>query len=94
MLWSLRTEDEKLIVANPRNPRGLPEREYFDISSDPDETDPYEDPEAEARLEELAELQRLAAEGKAVEGGDVEMDLETCQRLLALGYTESCDHLR
>ena len=94
VLWSLRTEDEKLIVANPRNPRGLPEREYFDISSDPHELDPYEDPEAEARLEELAELQRLAAEGKAVEGGDVEMDLATCQRLLALGYTESCDHLR
>lgn len=94
VLWSLRTENEKLIVANPRNPRGLPEREYFDVSSDPGEQDPYSDPEAEARLEELAELQRLAAEGKAVHGEDVEMDLETCQRLLALGYTESCDHLR
>ena len=94
VLWAIRTEDEKLIVANERNPRGLPEREYFDISSDPLEQDPYEDPEAEARLEELAEFQRLAAEGKAVQGDDVEMDLATCERLKAIGYVEDCSHLR
>ncbi len=94
VLWAIRTEDEKLIVANPRNPRGLPEREYFDVSSDPLEQEPYEDPDAEARLEELAEFQRLAAEGKAVQGDDVEMDLATCQRLKAIGYVEDCSHLR
>jgi len=94
VLWSLRTEDEKLIVANAHNPRGLPEREYFDVSGDPNETDPYSDPDAEARLEEFAELQRLAAAGEAVHGEDVEMDLETCQRLLALGYVDDCSHLR
>jgi len=94
VLWSLRTEDEKLIVANPNNPRGLPERAYFDVSADPLETDPYADPEAEARLEELAEFQRLAAEGNAVQGEDVEMDLTTCERLRAIGYVEDCSHLR
>lgn len=94
VLWSLRTENEKLIIANAHNPRGLPEREYFDVSSDPTETDAYSDPEAEARLEEMAELQRLAAAGKAVQGEDVEMDLKTCQRLLALGYVDDCSHLR
>ncbi len=94
VLWSLRTEDEKLIVANAGNPRGLPERAYFDVSSDPLEQDPYPDPEAEARLEEMAELQRRAAEGEAVEGGAVEMDLATCQRLMALGYVDDCDHLK
>ncbi len=94
ILWSLRTENEKLIVANPNNPRGLAEREYFDVSSDPGERDPYSDPEAEAQLEELAELQRLAAAGQAVEGDDVEMDLETCQRLKALGYVDDCSHLQ
>ena len=94
VLWSLRTEDEKLIVANPNNPRGLPERAYFDVSADPLETDPYTDPEAEARLEELAEFQRLAAEGNAVQGEDVEMDLTTCERLRAIGYVEDCSHLR
>ena len=94
VLWSLRTEDEKLIVANAGNPRKLPEREYFDISSDPLEQDPYEDPEAEAHLEELAEFQRQAALGQAVQGDDVEMDLQTCERLKAIGYVEDCSHLK
>ena len=94
VLWSLRTEEEKLIVANARNPRGLPEREFFDVSSDPGEMDPYEDPEAEARLEEMAELARLAAEGKAVESEDVEMTLGDCERLRMLGYVEDCSHLK
>lgn len=94
VLWALRTEDEKLIVANPGNPRGLPAREYFDISGDPLERDPYSDPVAEARLEEFAELQRKAAEGEAVFGEEVEMTLEDCLRLKAIGYVEDCSNLR
>ena len=94
ILWSLRTEDEKLIVANPGNPRGLPEREFFDISSDPGETDPYDNPEAAARLEEMAKLQRMAAEGRAVESIDVEMTYEDCERLRMIGYVEDCSHLK
>ena len=94
VLWALRTEDEKLIVANPHNPRGVPVREYFDVSSDPLEQDAYEDPEAEAHLEELAELQRNVAQGKAVQGDDVQMDLQTCERLKAIGYVEDCSHLK
>jgi arylsulfatase A-like enzyme len=94
ILWSLRTEDEKLLVANPGNPRGLPERAYFDVSSDPMELDPYDDPEAAARLEEMAELQRLAAEGNAVEAEEAEMTLERCEQLRMLGYVEDCAHLR
>jgi arylsulfatase A-like enzyme len=93
VLWSLRTEDEKLIVANAGNPRGLPERSFFDISQDPAEMDPYEDPEAEERLEEIAEFARLAAEGKAVESQDVEMTFADCERLRMLGYVEDCSHL-
>ena len=94
VLWSLRTEDEKLIVANPRNPRGLPERAYYDISGDPKELDPYEDPDAEARLDEMAELQRLAAEGKAVEAEEAVMTFERCEQLRVLGYVDDCAHLR
>jgi hypothetical protein len=94
ILWSLRTEDEKLIVANTGNPRGLPERSFYDVSGDPGELDPYEDPEAEERLEEMAELARMAAEGKAVESQDVEMTLADCERLRVLGYVEDCSHLR
>jgi arylsulfatase A-like enzyme/uncharacterized membrane protein YbhN (UPF0104 family) len=94
VLWSLRTEDEKLIVANPGNPRKLPEREYFDVSNDPLELDPYEDPEAEARLEEMADLQRMAAEGRAVESTNVEMSYDDCERLRMIGYVEDCSHLK
>ncbi len=94
VLWSLRTEDEKLIVANPHNPRGLPERAYYDVASDPGETDPFGEPDAEARLEEMAKLQRLAAEGKAVAGEDVEMSYEDCERLRMIGYVEDCSHLK
>ncbi|MAG29981.1 MAG: hypothetical protein CL908_03690 [Deltaproteobacteria bacterium] len=94
VLWSLRTEDEKLIVANPGNPRGVPTREYFDVSGDPGETDAYDDPEAEERLTEMARLQRLAAEGKAVESEDVELTFEDCERLRMIGYVEDCSHLR
>ncbi len=94
VLWSLRTEDEKLIVANPGNPRGLPEREFFDVSSDPLELDPYEDPDAEVRLEEMADLQRMAAEGRAVESLEAEMSFEDCERLRMIGYVEDCSHLR
>jgi len=91
VLWSLRTEDEKLIVANEHNPRGLPPRAYYDVANDPGETDPYSDPDAEARLEQMAKLQRLAAEGKAVQGSAAEMTREDCERLKVLGYVESCD---
>lgn len=93
VLWSLRTEDEKLIVANPHNPRGLPEQQYFDVSSDPGEQDAYDDPEAIERLEGMANLQRLAAEGKAVKSEKVEMTLEDCERLRVLGYVQDCSHL-
>jgi arylsulfatase A-like enzyme len=91
VLWSLRTEEEKLIVANEHNPRGLPPRAYFDVANDPGETDPFDEPDAEARLEEMARLQRLAAEGKAVKGSAAEMSREDCERLRVLGYVESCD---
>jgi arylsulfatase A-like enzyme/uncharacterized membrane protein YbhN (UPF0104 family) len=94
VLWSLRTEIEKLIVANPGNPRGLPERAFFDISSDPGELDPYEDPAAESALIEAAERQRQYAEGNAVEGEEAEMTFADCERLRMLGYVEDCSHLR
>ncbi|MEZ4332480.1 MAG: sulfatase-like hydrolase/transferase [Myxococcota bacterium] len=94
VLWSLRTTDEKLIVANEHNPRGLPPRQYFDVANDPHETDPYADPDAEARLEEMARLQRLAAEGRAVKDSAATMTREDCERLRVLGYVESCDDVK
>ena len=68
VLWSLRTEDEKLIVANPNNPRGLPERAYYDVASDPGETDPFSEPDAEARLEEMARAPATRRRGQGRRG--------------------------
>ena len=59
-----------------------------------DELDPYEDLGAEPILEEAARFQRLAAEGKAVEGEEAEMTFADCERLRMLGYVEDCSHLR
>ena len=39
------------------------------------------------------DLQRRAAEGKAVKSENVEMTLEDCQRLKVLGYVQDCSHL-
>jgi arylsulfatase A-like enzyme/uncharacterized membrane protein YbhN (UPF0104 family) len=93
VLWSLRTTSEKLIEANPGNPRGLPARELFDIATDPDETqNVIETRSAVAeRLAESADLQRRAAEGSAVDGGgEVEMTQAECEQLRMLGYVEDC----
>ncbi len=61
------------------------------MANDLGETDPFDEPDAEARLEEMARLQRLAAEGKAVEGAVAEMSREDCERLRVLGYVENCN---
>ena len=97
VIWTLRTRDAKLIVANPDNPRGLPERAFFEIGSDPGETRNLHgviSAEQEQQLERHAELQRSFAEGKAVaDGKDVEMSREECEQLRLLGYVEDCSHL-
>jgi arylsulfatase A-like enzyme len=98
VLWSLRTEQSKLIAANEGNPRGLPTRELFAIDRDPDEQSPLDVTahagETEA-LERHADLQRRAAEGEAVaESGEAEMSYEECEQLRMLGYVDDCAHLR
>ena len=96
VVWSLRTEDQKLIVANPDNPRGLEEREFYDLRADPGETQNLAGGARatdEAKLEEHAELQRKFATGEAVSAGEVEMDRAQCEQLKNLGYIEDCSHL-
>ena len=94
VLWSLRSDGMKLIVTNSENPRGLPERELFDIRNDPGETNNlsgqgYDN--LEAGLEGHAELQRSFAAGEAVSGGgEAEMDRAQCEQLKNLGYVEDC----
>jgi arylsulfatase A-like enzyme len=97
VIWTLRTRDAKLIVANPGNPRGLPERSFFEIGSDPGETRNLHGvipAEREKQLERHAELQRSFAEGEAVAAGkDVEMSRAECEQLRLLGYVEDCSHI-
>jgi len=97
VLWSLRTESEKLIRANPDNPRGLPERAYYRVDRDPGETENLAGETLSSReqeLEQLAESHRSFAEGEAVAGeSGVEMDREECEQLRMLGYVEDCSHL-
>jgi uncharacterized protein (TIRG00374 family) len=97
VLWSLRTREMKLIAANPGNPRGLPERELFDMKKDPNETANLSGgglQQDEDKLARSADLQRRAAEGEAVaSGGDAEMSREECEQLLNLGYVTDCSHI-
>jgi hypothetical protein len=97
VLWSLRTEEMKLISANPGNPRGLPERELFDMTADPGEKNNLTggaQSAVEEKLAQHADLQRRAAEGEAVTGGgEVEMSREECEQLMNLGYVTDCSHI-
>lgn len=98
VLWSLRTDEMKLIVANPGNPRGLPEREMFEIRTDPDEQNALDLASHDAVANELAahaDLQRRAAEGEAVgDAGEADMSFEECEQLRMLGYIEDCSHIQ
>ena len=97
VLWSLRTDQMKLIAANPGNPRGLPEQELFEVAIDPGEGQPLSLDQNASTVQTLADhadLQRRAAEGEAVEdAGEVEMTFEECEQLRMLGYVDDCSHL-
>jgi arylsulfatase A-like enzyme len=93
VMHSLRTENWKLIEAQPDGPRGLPELELFDIGADPGETRNLE-AETAWIVDELrahAEAQLAVAQGNAIEGGQAELSEEEIRNLCALGYmTEGC----
>jgi len=97
VLWSLRTRESKLIVANPGNPRGLPERSLFRVDRDPGEQNNLAGGafvELEESLERHAQAQRRLAEGAAVAGGgEVKMTREECEQLRQLGYVQDCSHI-
>jgi arylsulfatase A-like enzyme len=80
----------KVITCNEENPRGLPPRSLFDLSSDPGEKENLADvnrPELELALEMLARAMKEAARG-AVEKKSVEIDEASRRRLQELGYIQ------
>lgn len=88
--YNLGEEDWKLIEANANNPRGLPERELFELRSDPGEQQNRADDEA-ARLEhseeQLSGAAARASEG-AVDGTSIGITGDMANQLRALGYME------
>ncbi|MFN2427151.1 MAG: sulfatase, partial [Candidatus Binatia bacterium] len=89
-LFSIRTNRWKMIVANKNNPRGLPELELFDVTTDPGETKNLAEanPDVVKQLsDELVALRALAA-SRAVTGASGVIDEATRQKLESLGYVK------
>lgn len=95
VLYMTRTPGAKWITANPGNPRGLAERELYDLEADGAETENLADdpdyadvwPELEAGLRRTRDL----AESAAVAGAQVEIGSDDLDWLRALGYVEEDD---
>ncbi len=87
---ALRTAEWKVIEANPRNPRGLPESALFHVQEDPGETRNVAAGET-ARVKVMAAKMDHtlgAALRAAVAGKQGKIDAATRQRLRALGYVQ------
>lgn len=85
-LASLRTGTKKIIIANPDNPRGLPERVVFDLASDPGEQNPLEGDDQTLQDELVAARRKAAEDGANAENRDVTAEQEA--ELRALGYVQ------
>ena len=93
VLRAVRTQRWKWIEANARNPRGLAERELFDVESDPGERENVakREPGLAAELAHLvAELEAAAKAGKIGEAKAARISKEECEQLKQLGYVQDC----
>ena len=89
VLRAVRTQRWKWLEANAGNPRGLPERELFDVSVDPGETQSLaeREPGTLAELKRHADGQQLAAEQARVGTAKAAaISAEERASLCALGY--------
>jgi arylsulfatase A-like enzyme len=88
VLQAIRTQTSKYITANKGNPRGLPEKDLFDLSTDPGETKNLAGSDVKKLQEMEAALGKayLAAKEHAGAGATTEMDSATKERLRQLGY--------
>lgn len=86
-LKAIRRGDEKMIIANPDNPRGLAEEEGFDLESDPKEQKPLTTLDG-AKLQQLlvTALEAAAAGGAVAEQRDLTPEQEA--ELRSLGYVQ------
>jgi arylsulfatase A-like enzyme len=87
-LQAYRSGGMKIIHANAGNPRGLPERQLFDVAQDPHEQHDLvgTKPEAFNKLAADMTAVRGHAESVAVESTGTSIDAASEERLRALGY--------
>jgi arylsulfatase A-like enzyme len=87
---SVRTFTDKLILANPDNPRGLPRTALYDLSRDPGEQNDLtaQYPGTISRMTKWVSQAEVLTQGQAVEAEAVEIDPEVEERLRSLGYIE------
>jgi len=89
-LRALRSGEWKIIEANPRNPRGLPESALFRVKDDPRETRNLASSEATRGEAMRAKMDHTLGQAlrAAVAGKQGKIDAATRQRLKALGYVQ------
>lgn len=92
VLFALRDEEYKLILANENNPRGLPAVSLFDAIKDLQDkenlaTTPYYDSIIEAKRAEIENIKLLLKEG-AYAAGEKELTPGEKEKLKALGYIQ------
>lgn len=87
-LRALRAGDEKLIEANPDNPRGLPPVELFDLARDPHERAPVSGAEHQAGLARQLEAEVAAARRGGARASSRRPDAATEAELRSLGYVQ------
>jgi hypothetical protein len=89
----VRTKRWKWIEANAGNPRGLPEKELFEIEADPGERNNVaaNEPGTAAEMARQAQSLEVAArEHKVGEAKAARISREECLQLKQLGYVQDC----
>jgi arylsulfatase A-like enzyme/uncharacterized membrane protein YbhN (UPF0104 family) len=93
VLRAVRTKRWKWIEANAGNPRGLAERELFDVEVDPGERANVVDREPGTAAEltrQAAALEAAAKAGKIGHAKAATISREECEQLKQLGYVQDC----
>ncbi|HEU4431168.1 MAG TPA: sulfatase-like hydrolase/transferase [Myxococcota bacterium] len=93
VLRAVRTKRWKWIEANAGNPRGLPERELFEVEVDPGETENVAEREAGTAAElarQASSFELAAKEHKVGEAKAASISKEECEQLKQLGYVQDC----
>jgi arylsulfatase A-like enzyme len=94
VLRAVRTRRWKWIEANAGNPRGLPERELFEVEVDPRERHNVAAREPGTAAEMARQAAELEAAARAQQVGVAEaakITAEECEQLKQLGYVEACE---